>query len=221
MPERLIAIGDIHGCADALEGLLRLIQPGAGDRLILLGDYVDRGPDSRGVIERILQLQRAADVIAIMGNHEEMMLSVMDRKSPLSWWFMYGGRETMESYGADQDFSAIPDEHLAFLRELRPYHEEREHFFVHANYVASEPLDEQPPEALRWLSLKDRLPPRHRSGKRAIVGHTSQKSGEVLDRGHLVCLDTFCFGGKWLTAMDVNDGHLWQVDPAGKPREEP
>jgi serine/threonine protein phosphatase 1 len=69
---------------------------------------------------------------------------------------------------------------------------------------------------LRWESLRDGIPDSHVSGKRAIVGHSSQKSGEVLDVGHLVCIDTYCYGGGWLTAMDVVTEELWQVDRHGE-----
>ncbi len=62
------------------------------------------------------------------------------------------------------------------------------------------------------------IPGPHESGKRAIVGHTSQKSGEILDLDHIVCIDTYCYGGRWLTALEVETGRLWQVDPHGHPR---
>lgn len=220
MPTRLIAVGDIHGCAAALDGLLAAIRLTAADRIVFLGDYVDRGPDSCGVIQRIIELQQSFDVVPLLGNHEEMMLSVLEHRSPLSWWFMYGGRETMLSYGNELDVAVVPKEHLTFLKSLRSYHEEPEHFFVHANYVASETLDHQPPEALRWVGLRETIPGPHDNGKLAVVGHTSQKKGEVLDLGHLVCLDTYCFGGGWLTARDMLSGQTWQVNQFGEARPE-
>ncbi len=219
MAERLIAIGDIHGCAAALDGLLELIAPTPKDRLVFLGDYVDRGPDSRRVIDTLLTLGEEFDVVTLLGNHEEMMLAVIEDRSPLVWWFRYGGRETMDSYDSKHDLKKIPAGHRKFLKELADYHEEEEHFFVHANYAAKAPLDCQPAEALRWINLSERLPKPHKSGKTAIVGHSSQKNGEVLDASHVVCLDTFCVGGGWLTAMDVLSGKLWQVDREGKPRK--
>lgn len=219
MPERLIAIGDVHGCRAALEGLLEVVAPRPSDRIVFLGDYIDRGPDSRGVIDAVLDLSEHFDVVTLMGNHEEMMLNVIDHKSPLAWWFMYGGRETIESYDTSLDLAAVPPAHVAFLRGLLPYHEEPKHFFVHANYVPDEPLKNQPAEALRWVNLKERLPEPHQNGKRAVVGHSSQKSGEVFDAGHLVCLDTFCVGGRWLTARDMLSGETWQVDPQGRLRD--
>ncbi|MCA9241401.1 MAG: serine/threonine protein phosphatase, partial [Planctomycetales bacterium] len=216
--ERLIAIGDIHGCRRALDGLLEIVAPRKDDRLVFLGDYVDRGPDSRGVLQDILRLSESLDVVTLLGNHEEMMLGVLERRSPLGWWYRYGGRETMQSYDPDCRLTSVPETHTDFLRRMRDFHEEEHHFFVHANYVASEPLESQPAEALRWADLRSGIPPLHVSGKTAIVGHTSQKSGEVLDKGHIVCIDTFCVGGGWLTAMDLLSGKVWQADREGRPR---
>ena len=76
-------------------------------------------------------------------------------------------------------------------------------------------MADQPSEVLRWESLRDVIPGPHVSGKRAIVGHSSQKSGEVLNLGHLVCIDTYCYGGGWLTALDVHTDELWQVNRRG------
>jgi serine/threonine protein phosphatase 1 len=89
---------------------------------------------------------------------------------------------------------------------------------VHANYQYNLQLAEQPPYLLFWEHLHLNLPRRHEGGKRAIVGHTSQKGAEILDLGHVVCIDTFCHGGGWLTALDVDTGQVWQADRTGKLR---
>jgi serine/threonine protein phosphatase 1 len=107
---------------------------------------------------------------------------------------------------------------LAFIRRCKRYYETATHFFVHANYAADVPLDQQPDFLLFWEHLYVHIPAAHENGKIAIVGHTSQKLGEVLDLGHVVCLDTFCHGGGWLTAMDVASGRLWQADRHGRVR---
>jgi serine/threonine protein phosphatase 1 len=72
---------------------------------------------------------------------------------------------------------------------------------------------------LRWKSLDDEMPRPHYTGKVAVVGHTPQKYGEILDRGHLVCIDTFCHGGGWLTALDVRSRHWWQANEKGEMRQ--
>lgn len=217
MAERLIAVGDVHGCRAALEGLLEVVSLRGGDRLILLGDYVDRGPDSRGVIDLVLDLRRSHDVVTLLGNHEEMMLGALERPASVGWWLRYGGRETLASYGPQTTPKDIPAEHREFLAGLQDYHEEDEFFFTHGGYVEGESLDRQPPEALRWTNLAQRMPGPHTSGKTAVVGHSSQKNGQVLDAGHLICIDTFCHGGGRLTAIDALTRKTWQVDRDGVP----
>jgi len=213
---RTIAIGDIHGCSQALDALLGAIGPAADDTIVALGDYVDRGPDSRGVVERMLALAKECRLVPLMGNHEVMLLDCIERGYADPAWLTYGGKETLESYGGGLE--KIPPQHLAFFRGLLPYFETDTHIFLHANYQYDMPLAEQPAYLLFWEHLHLSLPPRHESGKTAIVGHTSQKSAEVLDLGHVVCIDTFCHGGGWLTALDVDSGKVWQADRAGQLR---
>jgi serine/threonine protein phosphatase 1 len=217
---RTIAVGDIHGCLAALETLLAAIQPQADDTLVLLGDYVDRGPQSRGVIEQLLQLQRQCRLVPLLGNHDQLMLNVYDGQRELYVdWLLFGGRATMESY-ATEDPGAIPVAHTEFLRSCRLFYESDHHFYVHGSYLADVPLAAQPATTLLWESLKARQPGPHFSGKLAIVGHTSQKNGEILDLGYLKCIDTCCYGEGWLTALDVHSGQVWQADKRGKLRVE-
>ncbi|TWU00257.1 Serine/threonine-protein phosphatase 1 [Botrimarina colliarenosi] len=215
---RLIAIGDIHGCSAALRALLEVIDLQEEDRLVTLGDYVDRGPDSRGVLDTLLEIDASGRLIPLLGNHEEMMLGALRGSYPRNLWLHHGGVATLDSYGFVGDLSVIPQEHLDLLDRCLPYYEADEVFFTHANYVADEPLDRQPVEALRWQSLQEHFPAEHVSGKRAIVGHSSQKGGEVLDGGYLWCLDTYCHGGGWLTACDAATGQMWQASANGRLR---
>ncbi|WP_165232480.1 metallophosphoesterase [Aquisphaera insulae] len=216
---RTIAIGDIHGCALALDALLRAIRPEPDDCIVTLGDYVDRGPDSRGVIERLIRLRDECTLVPLLGNHDELFLHAC-RGEHVSAFLMMGGQETMESYqaGDPPDFGAVPAQHRAFLEGCSSSFEVDAFFFVHASYVPNLPLAEQPALALRWEKLHDEIPPPHVSGKTAIVGHTSQKDGEILDAGHIRCIDTWCCGGGWLTAMEVESGRLWQADREGRIR---
>jgi serine/threonine protein phosphatase 1 len=216
MPSRTIAIGDIHGCFHAFEALLNALSPTADDCLVLLGDYVDRGPDSCRVIQRILELERHCTLVPLLGNHEVMLLEALKSLEWLVPWLGYGGQQTMDSYGGDP--SQIPPGHLDFMRACRPYFETETHLFVHANYEPDLPLDQQPEETLLWSHLTLRLPPPHTSGKRAVVGHTPQVNGEILDLGHLVCIDTYCYGSGWLTALDVDSGQTVQADRQGQVR---
>jgi serine/threonine protein phosphatase 1 len=229
MGARTITIGDIHGCSQALDALIRAIEPQADDLIVTLGDCVNRGPDSRGVLERLIALERRCKLIALLGNHDEMLLQLlMDAKAgrprALSSWLRMGGDTTLASYGAPPgkttwaDLARIPAEHAAFLEQCRPYYETATHIFIHANYDPVLPMDEQPFELLRWESLRDVVPGPHFSGKTVITGHSSQKTGEILDLGYLVCIDTYCCGGGWLTALDVQTQEVWQTDSQGELR---
>jgi serine/threonine protein phosphatase 1 len=218
MRRRTIAIGDIHGCSTALDALLGVIQPRAEDTVITLGDYIDRGPDSRGVLDRLIELGHRCHLVPIRGNHDQMLLDVRAGKSSIYWFLDIGGTATLDSYGPGRDIGRIPAAHYEFLESCRDFLETDTHIFVHANYFAELPMSEQPDAMLRWESLRAMTPGPHDSGKVVIVGHTSQKKGQILDLGHLICIDTFCYGGGWLTALDVESGDVWQTNESGKVR---
>jgi serine/threonine protein phosphatase 1 len=211
---RTLAFGDIHGCSTALDALLNVVRPVPGDRLIFLGDYVDRGPDTAGVIERMLLLQQSLGAICLRGNHEVMMTRARRDRSERKNWLSVGGVQAMASYGGQE----IPEEHWQFLEEkLLNYYETETHIFVHANLYAELPLQDQPDDMLFWEFLKG--PIRHVSGKRVICGHTSQKSGVPLVYPTTVCIDTKCYANGWLTCLDVNREKYWQSNLFGQTRE--
>jgi serine/threonine protein phosphatase 1 len=216
--KRTIAIGDIHGCAQALTALIDVLVPTSTDTLVLLGDYIDRGPDSRGVLEKLLDLQRQCSLVPLLGNHEIMMLSVLAGDMPALFWERYGGYETLLSYNGE--LTGVDASHWEFLRQCRRCFETDTHLFMHANYVADRALDDQPDETLFWTHVSSIVPPPHRSGKTAIVGHTPQFGGDILDLGHLKCIDTCCFAGGWLTALEVHTGQIWQTNQRGERLEQ-
>lgn len=227
MRRRTIAIGDIHGCSTALDALIEAIRPRREDVIVALGDFINRGADSRGVLDRLIDLGRRCRLIPILGNHDQMLLDARANRRPTEWLPGYGpmlqfleigGYATLDSYGRGRDLSLIPDEHYEFLESCLDYHETDTHIFVHANYFPDIPMAEQPVGMLRWESLRQTTPGPHDSGKTVIVGHTSQKSGEILDLGHLICIDTYCHGGGWLTGLDVDSGEVWQADRDGRRR---
>ncbi len=216
---RTIAIGDIHGCLAALDAILRAVGPRPEDQIVTLGDYIDRGPDSRGVLQRLIELSRQCRLAPILGNHDDMFLRARHTPSSTAFYSM-GGKATLASYKAASppDFSRVPGEHFSFLESCLDYFETETHIFLHASYVSHLPMTDQPYLALRWESLRDGVPEPHQSGKIVIVGHTSQKSGDVLDLGYIKCIDTYCYGGGWLTALDVDSGRVWQANRDGKMR---
>ena len=213
---RTIAVGDVHGCNTALKTLVNGLQLTPLDTVIFLGDVVDRGPDSRDCIDQIIALGERCRVECIQGNHEQMMLDAIDGTMPIQEWLVHGGAETLDSYGKGFGVGSLKGEHVEFLRSWGDVVECPTHFFAHGNYLASRPLTRQPWRDLRWQSLKWHTPDAHVSGKTGVVGHTANKQAEILNLGHLVCIDTFCHGGGWLTGFDVTTGRVWQANESGE-----
>lgn len=220
MPHRVLAIGDIHGCSRALDALLTFAKPTPDDVLVTLGDYVDRGPDSRGVIDRLLRLRSELTLVPLLGNHEQMMLEARERPWDAGPWLGYGGREALASYapeGAEPTLEHVPEEHWSFFEDdCVDWHEIDTHFFVHANAYHDHELADQPIQMLRWEKFGQPLP--HQSGKIMVCGHTHQKSGWPRTLGHAICIDTHAYGGGWLTCLDVRTGRFWQADQLGETR---
>jgi len=213
---RTIAIGDIHGCSTALAALINALQPGPADLLIPLGDVIDYGPDSRGVIEQLKTLRGRTNLLLLTGNHEEMLFAVLDQNRDLESWTRHGGDKTLESYGMDHPRD-LPAGDVDFLRTAKWFHETDTHAYVHAGYFPNQPLSDTPASALFWEFLDpDRAYP-HYSGKTFVVGHTPQTTGEVLDLGFVVGIDTDCSRGNWLTAFD-STGIYWQANQGGEVR---
>ena len=223
---RIIAVGDIHGCSAALAALLRAVEPSPRDTVVFLGDFIDRGQDSRGVLDQVIALRQFCTMIPLLGNHEEMLLAALKDRTALRLWLSCGGGEAVASYSTrlrlpthpDSLVGLIPEEHLFFLQTCRPHYQTETHLFVHAGYVPERPLEEQPGEALRWQPVDPQAARPHCSGKVAVVGHTPQRSGDILDLGFLKCIDTYCHGGGWLTGLEVRTGQVWQANEDGQLR---
>lgn len=218
---RTLAIGDIHGCLKAFDHILRMAKVKKTDTIITLGDYVDRGPDSKGVIDRLLWLQTQCSVIPLKGNHEVMMMEARGDSERHQEWLTHGGRQTLRSYAPGKDAPAlqhVPEEHWQFIEQTLNCYETDHHIFVHAGVDPDTPLDEQPEYQLFWEFISPNTQP-HFSGKTVICGHTSQKTGRPLHLGHTICLDTFAYGGGFLTCMDVKTSQVWQASESGMKRE--
>jgi hypothetical protein len=129
--------------------------------------------------------------------------------------FKFGGKQTLASYGAGDTPTSLPARHLEFIRRARPYHQTATHVLVHATHDPDSPMNCQRDSALRWdmLNLAKARP--HVSGRVVVCGHTEQRSGEVLDLGFVRCIDTACYSGRWLTALDVDSGEVIQASQDG------
>lgn len=207
---RTIAIGDIHGCASALRALVVEIAPTPCDTIVTLGDYVDRGPDSLGVLDTLVDLKRHCRLVPLLGNHEQMLFSARASQMMCKHWLRFGGDATLRSFGP-LGLKALTVDHLTFLESCHLSFETPTHLFVHANYDSAKPINQQDEDTALSLSLHESLPGPHISGKTVIVGHTAQESGEILDLGYLKCLDTNCCDGGYLTALDVMSGQTWRA----------
>lgn len=202
-PAITFAIGDIHGCHRALLDILRQCRDytqGQTHRLVFIGDYVDRGPDSGAVIAtlRDLEQRHAPDmVVCLLGNHEQMMLDAVDTGDPMNWLFN-GGGETLQSYGV-RNPKSLPQEDVAWIRDLPLSFDDGKRFFVHAGVDPDHPLDRQAREALLWIRG-----PFHRSnkdyGRLIIHGHTPMENGRVEIKANRINIDTACVYGGVLTA---------------------
>ena len=216
---RILAIGDIHGCFKSLTTLAGYVPFGSVDTLVTLGDYVDRGPDSRSVVEWLIARKEQGKLIPLLGNHELMMLAADKSDRHFEEWISCGGDTALKSYGSlvrTGRLGDVPKSHWDFIQSCRPFHETKTHFFVHANAYPEIPLIDQPDYMLYWEKFDD--PPPHESGRIMVCGHTPQRDGIPRSIGHAICIDTCVHGGGWLTAFDVKTGQYWQANESGETR---
>lgn len=215
------AIGDIHGQSGALQALMNLQLFSKKDTLVFLGDYVDRGPDVKGVIDLLLEISNRYKTVFLKGNHDIMMVNARTNQQHLSSWLVSGGTQTLGAYqiGEEPDWpQKIPASHWAFLKNGKPYFEQNDIIFVHAGLEAGVPLNQQDDHHLYWKKYKK--PGRYHSDKTVICGHTSRKNGKIADFGHTICIDTYAYGGEWLTCFNVQSRQFWQSKENGAIRSD-
>lgn len=215
MSSRLFAIGDIHGCDIALETLLQRLELSRDDTVVVLGDIVDRRPNTRRAIELLLDLAVQCRVVGVLGNHEEMMLRVLDGAQWIAGWLVCGGDAALASYGGVID--DVPETHRQFMEAMLPYFETDTEIFVHAGVTPHLPLFEQDDVWLRWESTRGTEDP-HFSGKRVICGHTPQETGLPRVSDGWICLDTSAHAGGWLSCLDVRHDVVYQSNQRGEYR---
>jgi serine/threonine protein phosphatase 1 len=208
---RTFVIGDVHGCADELDELLAQLPLERSSKLIFLGDLIDRGPKSRQVVERIFELRRRHEVIALRGNHEAMLLEFIENASPrkVARFIYNGGGSTLASYADAEGNYAIPAEHLAFFQSMPLVHETEKYFFVHAG-VPEMPLAQLDPhkhaEELVWMRKTHST---YRWEKSIVHGHT--RVPQVEFSPSRINLDTGCVYGGALSAMELPTHRVWSV----------
>jgi len=196
------AIGDIHGCISKLDSLLSVCRHYTGDdnaRYIFLGDYIDRGPNSKAVVDRLIMLQQGSpgSVICLGGNHEKMLAAAESDPLELLNWLANGGDKTLASYAVDHP-QQIPSPHREWLQSLPLVFDDGLRFFVHPGVDPFTALDQQREDVLLWV--RDEFPDDIDIGRLIVHGHTPQRSGRPELRPRRLNLDTGAFAGGPLTA---------------------
>jgi serine/threonine protein phosphatase 1 len=214
MTARIFAVGDIHGCNRELKRLIAMIRPDPlTDSIVFLGDYIDRGPDSRGVIDTLLHLnQTFPNLICLQGNHESVFLNYYLEGRDEELFFVNGGGMTLSSYGLTlTDVYAgtgFPDDHLRFLTSLSLYHETEAYLFVHAGLRPGVPLARQSPEDLLWIR-EEFIDSDWDFGKTIVFGHTPLR--EPLLQENKIGIDTGLVYGGYLTCIELPSRTIFQV----------
>ena len=204
---RWLAIGDIHGCLTQLTELMKRVKPNSADRIVFLGDYVDRGPASAGVIDYLIRFAATfPDTVFLRGNHEQMFIDYLDGLDP-AIFLINGGQQTLDSY-RDRRMWPVPSSHRSFLDSLGHYFESDRHIFVHAGLRPEIPLAEQKDFDMLWIR-DEFLESDFDWGKPVVYGHTPLKEPLLGERR--IGVDTGCVYGRRLTCCDVMSLRIWQA----------
>jgi serine/threonine protein phosphatase 1 len=226
---RIYAISDIHGCAHLLEQMLRVIDADVAHSRprhaieVYLGDYVDRGPDSRATLDLLIRRSRRGNTVFLKGNHEAFLDVVFRDPTRMTNWFQVGGMQTLISYGLSpslhpddeeqrelvREFAAtLPPQHLDFLQRLRLTFTCGDFFFVHAGVRPGIALSEQQEDDLLWIREKF-LRSQKNFGKYVVHGHTPVRSAEVLS--NRANIDTGAYATGNLTLLSIQGSRLLAV----------
>jgi len=220
MSGRILAIGDIHGCYGPLRELVEdTLQLTREDTLVFIGDYIDRGPQSKEVLDFILQLKEDAyNIVTLMGNHESMVLKARQEDIHLVNWLFNGGRETLDSF-AIRHPDRIPQRYIRFLNDLQLYHLVDPFIFVHAgfNNAIDDPFSDA--HQMIWTRQEDRSHPLFKD-KTIVHGHSVNTSSNLQkrmdSRSGIINIDTGCAyphktGCGLLSAVDLTNWEVFSV----------
>ena len=188
MQNRLIAIGDIHGEIDKLNSLLTKLNLQKEDTVVFLGDYIDRGFNSKEVIDRLIELSSQTNCVFLKGNHEDLLLKTIEtrQEDDISHWLISGGVTTFDNYG---DFPSIFNLHGDFFDNLKMYYKTDDYLFVHAGIRPDKPLEEQEADDMLWIR-DNFIYKKHLLKQKVIFGHTAFEKPFISD--DKIGIDTGC-----------------------------
>ncbi|MBW2264660.1 MAG: serine/threonine protein phosphatase [Deltaproteobacteria bacterium] len=210
--ERVFAVGDIHGCLDKLVLLMGKIDIDfKKDTLVFIGDYIDRGPKSKEVVDYLMDLARGKDsVIFLKGNHEYMLQGYLDGTDTM-FFLANGGEATIRSYlqsGLRDEVEPIPSDHLEFFDSLRLYYETADYIFVHAGLKAQVPLEKQNEWDMLWIR-EEFIYSDFDFGRQVVFGHTAFQKPLVL--ANKIGIDTGAVYGNKLTCVELPAQRFFSV----------
>jgi serine/threonine protein phosphatase 1 len=214
MTQKIFAVGDIHGCYDKLVAMLKILPWSRenGDLLLFIGDYIDRGPKSRDVVQLLVNLRKkGGNFIFLKGNHEKMLLDYYIHQKDQMLYVANGGAETIASYvegGIGRKAFVLPEDHLEFLLDLKLHYETEDYIFVHAGLRDGVPLDQQSEEDLLWIR-EEFIYSAFDWHKRVIFGHTALETPFVTPGK--IGIDTGAVYGNKLTAVELPRMKFYQV----------
>lgn len=212
---KIFAIGDIHGCISELDRLVAQLDIDAwDDTLVFIGDYIDRGPDPKEVIDYIIDIRRSIrNVVCLSGNHEDMFLNYcLDRRDE-ELYMSNGGMRTLASYGFTREGTEeliLPESHREFFTSLQTYHETEDYIFVHAGLRPGIPLHRQDREDLLWIRFEF-INSSYDFGKTVIYGHTPISLNKPLIDKNKIDIDTGAVYGGKLTCIELPEVKIYQV----------
>lgn len=193
MNNQVVAIGDIHGCLKSIKALWDKLEPWSDLPHVFVGDYIDRGPDSKGVVDFLLKKQSERECVFLRGNHEQMLLDAYLKGDAYNW-MMNGGDAALKSYGDDVRVTELPDEHISFYESTKLFHETEDYFFVHAGAPPHQTLKESIKDGNStqfFLWGREHLNVYQTPWEKTVVfGHTPRSS--PIQREKMIGIDTGC-----------------------------